>query len=155
MHALCLLDNQGYRGTLRIWNTYWFSKPTIVTQTRLNVKLCDHCLFYLYWFKKIPVPFLTTLHSALQFVMLEIPQCFLLHTELPFSYVRESNKLVCRDGHILGRKITLLNCFVFISEQPTTFATYTINWLVFITEMQSVYSAVRTGSLNKAVCASS
>jgi len=27
--------------------------------------------------------------------------------------------------------------------------------LVFITEMKSVYSAVRTGSLNKAVCASS
>jgi hypothetical protein len=25
--------------------------------------------------------------------------------------------------------------------------------LVFITEMKSVYSAVRTGSLNKAVCA--
>ena len=30
-----------------------------------------------------------------------------------------------------------------------------INRLVFITEMKSVYSAVRTGSLNKAVCASS
>jgi len=28
-----------------------------------------------------------------------------------------------------------------------------INWLVFITEMKSVYSAVRTVSLNKAVCA--
>jgi hypothetical protein len=27
--------------------------------------------------------------------------------------------------------------------------------LVFITEMKSVYSAVRTGSLNKVVCASS
>ena len=27
--------------------------------------------------------------------------------------------------------------------------------MVFITEMKSVYSAVRTGSLNKAVCASS
>jgi len=27
--------------------------------------------------------------------------------------------------------------------------------LVFITEMKGVYSAVRTGSLNKAVCASS
>jgi len=26
--------------------------------------------------------------------------------------------------------------------------------LVFITEMKSVYSAVRTGALNKAVCAS-
>jgi hypothetical protein len=45
--------------------------------------------------------------------------------------------------------------FVGISEQTATCATYSINWLVFIAEMESVYSAVRTGSLNKAVCASS
>jgi len=44
-------------------------------------------------------------------------------------------------------------CFVFIWEQTATCATYNINWLVFITEVKSVYSAVRTGSLNKAVCA--
>jgi len=41
--------------------------------------------------------------------------------------------------------------FVFIWEQTATCATYSINWLVFIIEMKSVYSAVRTGSLNKAV----
>jgi hypothetical protein len=46
-------------------------------------------------------------------------------------------------------------CSVFISEQTATCVTYTINRLVYITEMESVYSAVRTGSLNKAVCASS
>ena len=46
-------------------------------------------------------------------------------------------------------------CFVFIWGQTATCATYSINWLVFITEMKSVYSAVRTGSLNEAVCASS
>jgi hypothetical protein len=51
---------------------------------------------------------------------------------------------------------TLYLCvFVFIWEQTATCATYSINWLVFIAEMKSVYSAVRTGSLNKAVCASS
>jgi len=42
---------------------------------------------------------------------------------------------------------------VFIWEQTATCATYSINWLVFITKMKSVYSAVRTGTLNKAVCA--
>ena len=36
-------------------------------------------------------------------------------------------------------------CFVFIWEQTATCATYSINWLVFITEMKSVYCAVRTG----------
>ena len=44
---------------------------------------------------------------------------------------------------------------VFIWEQTATCATYSINWLVFITEMKSVYCAVRTGSLNTAVCSSS
>ena len=39
-------------------------------------------------------------------------------------------------------------CFVFIWEQTATCATYSINWLVFITEMKSVYSAVRTGYLS-------
>jgi len=50
---------------------------------------------------------------------------------------------------------TLYLCvFVFIWEQTATCATYSINWSVFITKMKSVYSTVRTGSLNKAVCAS-
>ena len=49
---------------------------------------------------------------------------------------------------------TVFMCFVFIWEQTSTCATYSTNWLVFITEMKSVYCAVRTGSLNKAVCAS-
>jgi len=45
---------------------------------------------------------------------------------------------------------TLYLCvFVFIWEQTATWATYSINWLVFITEMKSVYSAVWIGCLNK------
>jgi len=38
-------------------------------------------------------------------------------------------------------------CFVFIREQTATCATYSINWLVFITETKSIYYTVRTGSL--------
>jgi hypothetical protein len=45
-------------------------------------------------------------------------------------------------------------CFSFIWEQIVICATYIINWLVFITEMKIVYSAVQTGTLNEAVCAS-
>jgi hypothetical protein len=51
--------------------------------------------------------------------------------------------------------VLALRCFVRISEQTATLVLYIINWLVFITVVESVYSAVRTGSLNKAVCASS
>jgi hypothetical protein len=39
-------------------------------------------------------------------------------------------------------------CFVWISEQTAIISLYSINWLVFITETEHVYCAVRTGSLN-------
>ena len=39
-------------------------------------------------------------------------------------------------------------CFVWISEQTAIISLYSINWLVFITETESVSHAVRTGSLN-------
>jgi hypothetical protein len=40
-------------------------------------------------------------------------------------------------------------CFVRISEQTATFALEHIKRLVFITEVESVYSGVRTESLYK------
>ena len=46
-------------------------------------------------------------------------------------------------------------CFVWISEQTAIISLHKINWLVFITETECVYSAVRTGSLCKAVWDSS
>jgi hypothetical protein len=36
-------------------------------------------------------------------------------------------------------------CFAWISEQTVIISLYSINWSVFITEAESVYSAVRTG----------
>jgi hypothetical protein len=42
---------------------------------------------------------------------------------------------------------TVFMCFVWIWEQTAIISLYNINWLVFITEMKSVYSAVRTGYL--------
>jgi hypothetical protein len=38
-HAHFMLDNQGYRHTLRIRNTYCFSTATVVTRTRLFLSL--------------------------------------------------------------------------------------------------------------------
>jgi len=40
-------------------------------------------------------------------------------------------------------------CSVWISERTAIISLYSINWLVFITETESVYCAVRTGSLNR------
>jgi len=44
VHALCVLDTYGYKHTLRIRNTYCFSKITMVTRTRLKVELQGQCL---------------------------------------------------------------------------------------------------------------
>jgi len=43
-HALCMLDNQGYRHTLRVVNNYCFSTAKVVTQTRFNITWCVYCL---------------------------------------------------------------------------------------------------------------
>ena len=40
-------------------------------------------------------------------------------------------------------------CFAWISEQTAVISLYSINLMVFITEAESVYCAVRTGSLNQ------
>jgi len=40
-------------------------------------------------------------------------------------------------------------CFVWLSEEAVHFALYIIKRVVFITESESVYSAVRTDSLCK------
>ena len=55
-------------------------------------------------------------------------------------------------GHVMHEQFNIQQLYVL----PTLYlcATYSIKWSVFITEMKSVYCAVRTGSLNKAVCAS-
>jgi hypothetical protein len=38
-HAHCMLDNSGYKYTLRICNTHCFSAATVVAGTRLSVTL--------------------------------------------------------------------------------------------------------------------
>jgi hypothetical protein len=43
-----------------------------------------------------------------------------------------------------------VECFLRIAKLTATFALYVINWSVFITVVESVYSAVRTDSLYKA-----
>jgi len=45
--------------------------------------------------------------------------------------------------------------FVWISEQTAIISVYSISWLVFITETECVYCAVRAGAWNKKDCVSS
>jgi hypothetical protein len=43
-HAHCMMDTKGYKQTLKICNTYWFSTATMVAQTRPSVTLYVHRL---------------------------------------------------------------------------------------------------------------
>ena len=63
--------------------------------------------------------------------------CLLRGTSWVFKY----NSTLCPH--------TVFMCFVWISEQTAIFSLYNINWLVFITETECVYCAVRTGYLTK------
>jgi hypothetical protein len=47
---------------------------------------------------------------------------------------------------------TVFMLFVLVWEQTATCAIYIKKLLIFITKMKSVYSEVRTGSLNEAAC---
>ena len=42
-HAPCMLDTQGYKCTLTVFNTHCFSTASVVARTRLNVTLYVYC----------------------------------------------------------------------------------------------------------------
>jgi hypothetical protein len=75
---------------------------------------------------------------------------------------RLSINLLKPTGHVMHQQFnfqqlyalsTLYLCVFYLSENKQWLESLnTTSWLVFITEMKSVYSAVRTGSLNKSVC---
>jgi hypothetical protein len=44
-HEHCVLDNKGYKHTLRICNTYCFSTKTLAAWTLFNVTSYEHCLY--------------------------------------------------------------------------------------------------------------
>ena len=44
VHVNCMLDDQGYKHTLRLCNTHCFSSATMVVWMRLIVMLYIHCL---------------------------------------------------------------------------------------------------------------
>ena len=73
-------------------------------------------------------------------------------------FITETECVYCavRTGSLYTASLTFSNstfcphsvfmCFVWIWEQTAIISLYSINWLVFITETECVYCAVRTGS---------
>jgi hypothetical protein len=56
---------------------------------------------------------------------------------------------------IISRAFNKTSAFCWNNNCVANFALHKIKRLIFITVVESVYSAVRTGSLNKTVCATS
>jgi len=54
---------------------------------------------------------------------------------------------ICNNKNSTFCPHSVFMCFVWIWEQTAIISLYSINWLVFITETECVYCAVRTGSL--------
>ena len=77
---------------------------------------------------------------------------FVTETECVYCAVRTGSLYVSNGKltyKILRSAHTVYLCvFVWISEQTAIISLYSINWLVFITETECVYYAVRTGHIN-------
>ena len=75
-----------------------------------------------------------------------------LHCTLPQSLtLTVQRSLYVPQGLILTNSTfcphSVFMCFVWIWQQTAIISLYSVNWLVFITETECVYCAVRTGSL--------
>jgi len=78
-------------------------------------------------------------------------QHFIDTSSLENKYYPE-NSLYVRSGVTFNKSTfcphSVFMCCVWSWEQTTFISLYSINWLVFKTETENVYCAVRTGSLN-------
>ena len=125
-----------YTRYINLFKAYWLrDAPTGLTFN--NCTLCPHCIFVFCIYLRTNSDLCHSQHKLAGFYNRD-EKCLQRGTDWVFKY--SGLRFVCKG---------------FIWEQTAYCATYSINWLVFITEMKSVYCAVRTGSLNKAVCASS
>ena len=71
-----------------------------------------------------------------------LPRCeTFLRPRIYWAYHQVQNPEIPNDAHIK------FVCFVWISEQTGTFALYSIKRMFYITEVESVYCAVRIESL--------
>lgn len=101
---------------------WWWSFYFLGNYLQARFKLTE--MYTLEWDEKIP------------FKLLNPNCCFMYHQVLTFE-----NSKSCPH-----RAFT---CFEWFSEKTSTFTSHSINWLTFINELESVYCAVRTTTLNK------
>jgi len=102
-----------------------------------------------------------TTHFTFKFISRTGPKCDFLYY-IPNKYLQLVLNIasLCNRDPVVDIRTTRFNiqqftfcphsvfmCFVCISEQTAIISLHSINWLVFITETECVYCAVRTGSI--------
>jgi len=128
-HLICHL-NWGYHNGK--------SRAVAICTTRLNVQkfhvLSTQCIYVFCMDLRTNSDYFPIQHWLTGFYNWD-GVCLLRGTDWVFIY----NSTFCPHSVFM--------CFVWIWEQTAIISLYSINWLVFITETECVYCAVRTGSL--------
>ena len=99
-----------------------------------NCTLCPHCIYVFRIYLRTNSGLCHWQHKLTGFYNRD-EKCLQRGTDWVFIY----NSTFCPHSVFM--------CFVWIWEQTAIISLYSINWLVFITETECVYCAVRTGSL--------
>jgi hypothetical protein len=129
-----------YSATIKQCCTVYFSCTPVVNFEAYFLFLRTFIVILI--FKSLAVSLRTTrFKRKIFYMLLALFGCFVWISEQTVLYGSQ-NRQFCRDLRT--------DSFVWISEQTATFTLYSINWLVFITVVERVYSVVRADSLYKA-----
>ena len=106
-----------------------------------NSKFCPHCVFMcsVWIWEQTAIISLYSVNWLVCVTETECVYCAVRTGSLYTTSLTFSNSKFCPHSVFM--------CSVWISEQIAIISLYIINWLVCITETESVYCAVRTGSL--------
>ena len=106
-----------------------------------NSTFCPHSVFmcFVWIWEQTAIISLYNINWLVFITETECVYCAVRTGSLYTASLRFSNSTFCPHSVFM--------CFVWVWEQTAIISLYSINWLVFITEPECVYCAVRTGSL--------
>jgi len=109
--------------------------------TLTNSTFCPHCVFmcFMWISEQTAIISLYSINWLVFITETECVYCVVRTGSLYTTSLTFSNSTFCPHNVFM--------CFMWIWEQTAIISLYNINWLVFITETECVYCAVRTRSL--------
>jgi hypothetical protein len=106
-----------------------------------NFTFCPHSVFmcFVWIWEQTAIISLYSINWLVCITETECVYCAVRIGSLYTASLTFSNFTFCPHGVFM--------CFVWIAEQTAIISLYSINWLIFVTETDCVYCAVRIGSL--------